>query len=211
MTNYPKYIIEGGLLKESGPFSGSSAFLQGFRGVKNKEPCPPCDDAMHHGFRAEVFGLRRGATAGCGSWTGGVRSSITRSSFCHRVCVCVCVVILGIMYMSNVKSVKSVKWFIITSLYMHLVKLCLHERLTSLCFIVLHFAQIPSVQKFLSWWTEGEDWRQLRSLTQQHLDQAGQGLEIGCWERVKGDLMSMWLPSIGCATKDKWSIGFAAK
>ena len=67
------------------------------------------------------------------------------------VFVCVCVVILGIMYMSNVKSVKSVKWFIITSLYMHLVKLCLHERLTSLCFIVLHFAQIPSVQKFLSW------------------------------------------------------------
>ena len=47
-----------------------------------------------------------------------------------------------------------------------------------------------------SWWTEGEDWRQLRSLTQQHLDQAGQGLEIGCCKRVKGDLMSTWPPKV---------------
>ena len=119
---------------------------------------------MRHGFRAEVFGLRRGANGGM--WMvnqGEVRNSIMGSSFWHHVCV----VIVRIIYMSNVKS--------------------------------------------YSWWTEGEDWRQLRSLTQQHLDQAGQGLEIGCCKRVKGDLMSMWLPSIGCATDDKWSIGFAAK
>lgn len=79
--------------------------------------------------------------------------------------------------------------------------------------IVLTWKLCPnplSSESSYSWWTEGEDWRQLRSLTQQHLDQAGQGLEIGCCKRVKGDLMSMWLPSIGCATEDKWLIGFAA-
>lgn len=70
--------------------------------------------------------------------------------------------------------------------------------------IVLTWKLCPnplSSESSYSWWTEGEDWRQLRSLTQQHLDQAGQGLEIGCCKRVKGDLMSMWLPSIGCATR----------
>lgn len=83
----------------------------------------------------------------------------------------------------------------------------------AVCLIVLTWKLCPnplSSESSYSWWTEGEDWRQLRSLTQQHLDQAGQGLEIGCCKRVKGDLMSMWLPSIGCATEDKWSIGFAA-